>query len=94
MYVNSKEVLSVEILPVPLDQEMEERRLLGGKLNVAGRHSDPLVDVRHVEQTVHCCCQGQVALDLGLADKYQFVEVRHGGDIHFGHFQRHHNHVL
>ena len=55
MYVNSKEVLSVEILPVPLDQEMEERRLLGGKLNVAGRHSDPLVDVRHVEQMVHCC---------------------------------------
>ena len=73
---------------------MEERGLLGGKLNVAGGHGDPLLDVRHMEQPVHRGGQSQVTRDLRLAHKDQLVEVLPGGDVPLGHLQRHDDHVL
>ena len=57
-------MLAIEILLVFLDKKLEERGVLGGELDVAGRHRDPLLDVRHVQQSVHCGCQAQVARDL------------------------------
>ena len=86
--------LAIEILLVFLDKELEERRLLGGKLDVAGGHRDPVLDVRHVQQPVHRRCQGEVARKLRLAHKDKLIEVLPGGDVPLGHLHRHDDHVL
>ena len=73
--MNRPKQLSIKILLVLLDKELEERRLLGGKLDVAGGDRDPLLDVRHVQQPLHRRCQGQVSCNFRLAYKDKLVEV-------------------
>ena len=92
--MNRPKQLSIKILLVLLDKELEERRLLGGKLDVAGGDRDPLLDVRHVQQPLHRRCQGQVSCNFRLAYKDKLVEVLPGGDVPLGHLQRHDDNVL